>query len=79
MKSLKLFILLFAVTLATSYAQPPVKAHFDSERWTEYIEGNMPLVISVPHGGTTLLDSIPLRDCKDAVTVTDSKTIELAL
>lgn len=54
------------------------KVHFDSERWVEYIEGNMPLVISVPHGGTVLVDSLPIRDCKGAVTVRDGNTIELS-
>jgi len=55
-----------------------LKTQFDNEKWTEYIEGNMPLIISVPHGGSIVLNEVPLRECKRAVTVTDSKTIELA-
>lgn len=42
------------------------------------IVGNIPLVISVPHGGDIHVEEIPDRDCKGAVKVTDSKTIETA-
>ena len=39
--------------------------------------GNMPLVISVPHGGSLAPDSITTRACPGIITVTDSYTIEL--
>lgn len=52
--------------------------YFDKEKWTECVVGNMPLVISVPHGGQLTPDSIPNRNCPDMVTVTDSYTIEQA-
>ncbi len=55
------------------------KAYFDDERWTEYRVGNIPLVITVPHGGLIGLDSVPDRNCPNAVTVTDNNTKELAL
>lgn len=55
------------------------KSHADTEGWVEYLEGNMPLVISVPHGGRIVVDSLAIRDCKGAVTVTDVNTIELAM
>lgn len=80
MKTLKL-IILFVVTSVIGFAQQKTsspKIHFDNENWTEYIEGNMPLVISVPHGGRIVVDTLPVRDCKGAVVVTDGNTIELA-
>jgi N-formylglutamate amidohydrolase len=48
----------------------------DDFTWVQY--GNMPLVISVPHGGTIAPDSITTRACPGITTVTDSYTIELA-
>lgn len=46
--------------------------------YTEVQYGNMPLVISVPHGGVENSSSIADRTCPNITTVTDSKTIELA-
>ena len=51
----------------------------DKEGWTGYLPGTMPLVISVPHGGTINLSEIADRSCEGAVTVTDSYTKELAI
>jgi len=51
----------------------------DKEGWTAYLKGTMPLVISVPHGGTLNLGEVADRSCEGAVTVTDSYTKELAL
>lgn len=78
MKHINSLLLILSTIYFGAFAQTPAKVHFDKEHFTEYIEGNMPLVISVPHGGATLLPEVPLRNCKGAVTVTDSKTIELA-
>lgn len=71
-----LFIILFS---SNSYAQKweVGKTYTDQENWTAFIVGDLPLIISVPHGGTTVSPDVPVRNCKDAVTVTDSKTIEL--
>ena len=51
--------------------------------WVEIIVGDIPLVISVPHGGFIKPEYIPDRECKASdegslVTTTDSKTIETA-
>jgi hypothetical protein len=46
--------------------------------YTEYQIGNLPLIISVPHGGTLNPDSIPNRNCPNAVWTTDAYTVELA-
>lgn len=51
---------------------------FGLNNYIEYKVGNLPLIISVPHGGTVNPSSIPTRTCNNAVTVTDGNTIELA-
>lgn len=55
------------------------KSHFDQEKWVEYIEGDIPLVISVPHGGRVSSEELAIRDCKGAITGVDGNTIELAM
>ncbi|WP_461534030.1 hypothetical protein [Sinomicrobium sp.] len=54
---------------------------FDTQKWTEVIVGDMPLVISVPHGGYFEDENIPDRECSDkgrVVTVSDANTIATA-
>jgi len=53
----------------------PSKKMIDA--YTEVQYGNMPLVISVPHGGTTVPASIPDRTCPGITTATDIYTIEM--
>lgn len=54
------------------------KTYRDDKNRTEFTVGNIPLVISVPHGGSFMPDDIPDRDCPDVVKAFDLKTIELA-
>ncbi len=79
MKFLKLSLFLIFLSAQVAFAQQweTGKSYFDEEHWTEFIPGDMPLVISVPHGGTEVLPDVPLRDCKGAVTVTDTRSAEL--
>ena len=51
---------------------------FDSNGYVEYIPGNLPVIISAPHGGYLEPDSLPDRDCNDCVYGRDSYTQELA-
>lgn len=51
---------------------------YDDNQWLELIVGDMPLVISVPHGGSLKPDGVPDRDCAGITTVRDSYTIEMA-
>lgn len=53
-----------------------ISAH--QEEWIESRTGNIPLIISAPHGGTIKPNGIPDRSCSDAVTVRDMNTTELA-
>jgi hypothetical protein len=48
------------------------------DAYTEVQYGNMPLIISVPHGGTDDPASIPDRTCPGITTAIDLKTIEMA-
>lgn len=45
--------------------------------YVEYRVGNMPLVISIPHGGYLTPAELPDRICPDCVVVNDAYTIEL--
>ena len=49
------------------------------DAYTEVQYGNMPLIISVPHGGTIAPASIPDRTCPGITTATDNHTIELLI
>ena len=73
-------VIIAAVFNTAAPAQPYQfgKSYQDAEGWTGLMTGNMPLVISVPHGGTLNLDEVADRSCEGAVTVTDSYTRELA-
>ncbi|MDW3648485.1 MAG: T9SS type A sorting domain-containing protein [Bacteroidia bacterium] len=55
----------------------PGESYFSSDNYVEYIAGNLPLIISVPHGGELKPQSIPDRDCSGCVYVKDSYTQEL--
>lgn len=59
----------------------PGQIRFDERKWTEVIVGDMPLVISVPHGGAVHAEEIPDRNCSDVGRVVrgaDMRTIETA-
>lgn len=44
----------------------------------EYLAGNLPIIVSAPHGGLLSPTSIPDRDCAGCTTVNDFNTQELA-
>jgi N-formylglutamate amidohydrolase len=68
------YILLSLIICSKSYGQ----IIFGTNNYIEYRQGNLPIIISVPHGGNLTPSSIPNRTCNSAVTVTDANTIELA-
>jgi hypothetical protein len=74
-----IFSLFFLFSLNVSYCQTftPGNSYFGRNNYIEYMAGNMPVIISVPHGGAVAPSEIPDRTCGDE-TVTDSYTIELA-
>lgn len=52
----------------------PGNVYFDSTGYVEYRAGNLPIIISAPHGGSVEPASIPDRTCAGCVTVKDSWT-----
>jgi N-formylglutamate amidohydrolase len=70
------FGFLLALTAAFSDAQQTL---FGTNQYVEYQIGELPLVLSVAHGGNMEPMDIPDRTCNNAVTVTDAYTLETAL
>lgn len=71
--------MLFFLAGIAAYSQPfiPGTSYFGRNNYIEYIAGNLPIIISVPHGGALTPAEIPDRTC-GTETVTDSYVIELA-
>src|SRR5690606_324083 len=51
---------------------------FSENDWIECGVGDMPLIISAPHGGRLRPEEIPDRSCPNITTVLDTNTEELA-
>lgn len=74
------YLLLILISLpiwAFSQSFTPGTSYFSNNDYIEYIAGNLPLIIAVPHGGGLEPNSIPDRNCTGCVTVRDSYTEEL--
>ena len=56
----------------------PGNTYYDSTGFVEYRAGNLPIIISAPHGGSLEPDTIPDRDCAGCVTVKDAWTQPIA-
>ena len=56
----------------------PGNSYHDATGYVEYLAGNLPIVISAPHGGYLEPMEIPDRDCDGCVYVRDAYTQELA-
>ena len=69
------------ITIYTLFGSVFAKAQifWGENAYTEYRQGVLPIVISVPHGGSLQPENIPDRTCNNAVTVTDAHTVDLAL
>ncbi len=53
-------------------------SYFSENEYAEYVHGNLPIIISAPHGGEKKPNSIPDRNCSGCVTQNDTNTQELA-
>lgn len=60
--------------LAFSQTFVPGNIYFDSTNYVEYRAGNLPIIISAPHGGNLEPSSIPDRNCPSCITVQDAYT-----
>lgn len=68
---------LFVQWTLFSQTYVPGNSYFGRNNYTEYMAGNLPLIISVPHGGILTPSEIPDRTCGTEI-VSDSYTISLA-
>ena len=57
--------------------QAPYNHVFGTKDYVEYVEGNMPFVISIPHDGTLRPEDIPDRTCIGCSKNQDIYTIEI--
>ncbi|HCM59842.1 MAG TPA: hypothetical protein DIS74_05630 [Bacteroidales bacterium] len=73
---LTILILLFVSGIVSAQNFVPGTSYFGRADYIEYVAGNLPLILSVPHGGGLTPSEIPDRTCGE--TVTDSYTKELA-
>jgi hypothetical protein len=70
--------LILSLTLSSALSQSvyePGKSYFGCSNYVEYIAGDIPLIISAPHGGT--LKPVALPDRKDGEFTSDAYTEEL--
>lgn len=75
----RIIFVLLLLSQWVAYSQPlvPGNSYFGRNNYIEYVAGNLPIIISVPHGGALTPSEIPDRTCGDE-TVNDSYTINLA-
>lgn len=71
------WILVFLLGLSADFSDG--QQLFGTNQYVEYQIGELPLVLSVAHGGTIEPADIPDRTCNNAVTVSDALTLETAL
>ncbi|MBU3679884.1 MAG: T9SS type A sorting domain-containing protein [Candidatus Kapabacteria bacterium] len=75
-----MIFLILLLCLAPLHAQTytPGETYFGKDSLIEYQAGNIPLIISVPHGGHLTPANLPDRNCEGCVYGTDVSTQELA-
>lgn len=82
MKKISLILLLLLNVACKAQVYVVGNSYFNSNNYVEYIYGNLPIIISAPHGGSLKPASIPDRNNTSCgistTTVQDSKTDELA-
>jgi N-formylglutamate amidohydrolase len=85
MKKVCVHVILLLLLLGgckTSKIPPDVfvrKLYSSAGNFIQYYSGNLPVILSAPHGGTAKPDSLPDRSCAGCVTTADLNTTELAM
>ncbi len=72
-------IILFIPCTGISQEPAPYNKVMGSNNYVEFVEGNMPLVISIPHDGNLIPDDIPDRNCAMCAGHRDVFTMEIGL
>ncbi len=76
------FILLFVFTsvpFLTAQVEPTASTIEGADGYIGFLPGNMPLIISIPHGGYLMPDEIPERPCLNCAKNQDIFTLEIGL
>ncbi|MBL9189627.1 MAG: N-formylglutamate amidohydrolase [Opitutaceae bacterium] len=68
--------LLAGILSVAAAEKTPGQSYFDAARYVEYVAGDLPIVLTAPHGGRLKPDAIPNRT--KGVTDMDANTQELA-
>lgn len=81
---MKYILSVFAVVLISGLRlgaqdEMPYNSVMGTNNYIEFIEGNMPLVISIPHDGDLRPDNIPDRNCEMCAGRRDVFTMEIGL
>lgn len=72
-----LLLFLISITVRSQFIDAiPANNH---DKYIEYLPGNMPLIISIPHGGYLIPDEIPDRPCTNCAKNQDIYTLEIGL
>lgn len=77
----KVFATLFCALWLMRLAAQPYEAgqtYFGTQSFTEYLAGDLPIIIVAPHGGLLSPAQIPDRNCSGCVYVNDANTQDLA-
>lgn len=78
----RFYLLAFTIYLLLSFQSSaqfvPGTDYYGTNNYVEYHAGNLPIIISAPHGGYLSPSSIPDRSCTGCVTGRDGQTEELA-
>jgi len=75
---ISIFLWLFAVVCALAQTYIPGNSYYGNTGYIQYIAGNIPVIISAPHGGYLEPADIPDHSCSGCVLVKDAYTLELA-
>lgn len=67
---------LVLLVLARAASSEPGDSHFSQDGYIEYIEGNLPIILSAPHGGRRSHPNIPRR--KEGTSISDTNSDRVA-
>ena len=74
-----LFLILYGIPLlAVAQTYQAGKTYLSTNDYIEYRAGNLPIIITAPHGGRLEPTTIPDRACDTCTTVMDANTLELS-
>jgi N-formylglutamate amidohydrolase len=74
---LKFFFLVFGTVITYAQSFQAGNTYLGAQGYIEYRAGNLPIIITAPHGGRLEPASIPNRNCAACVTDIDLNTMEL--